>query len=326
MAVVALLAAPMNSGFVRLVAAEPVSVPAGDANPENFEDSCLAIGGEAITIEDGSGNALESSCEVGGGVNECNWIADICTYGAFEQATAAISIDPDDVGGVLQEDTPTAVPPTPTPIQMGGTILINKHFCPPFAQIDAYSASRNDLAMNCQEPAMPVDFAAVQNGATVQSGTALGAPNFLTFAGLPTGDVTIIETLPDGYGPPAVHCSVDDEFGVERQPVEFAFVDNDRIYWPLNDGDVVFCDWFNVPEPLGTTIGVVKQTCPDTYGYDGASVNEYWAACTDLTEGVAFKLDGASTGNPGEQVTDAMGQYTWFDMEADQYFLTETVP
>src|SRR3712207_3924580 len=43
-------------------------------------------------------------------------------------------------------------------------------------------------------------------------------------------------------------------------------------------------------------------------------------------EGVAFKLDGARTGNPGEQATDANGQVTWSEMEADRYFLTEAIP
>ena len=41
---------------------------------------------------------------------------------------------------------------------------------------------------------------------------------------------------------------------------------------------------------------------------------------------MAFKLDGASTGNPGEQLTDANGQAGWSGMEADYYYLTEEVP
>ncbi|MDQ3167677.1 MAG: hypothetical protein M3P94_03400, partial [Chloroflexota bacterium] len=79
------------------------------------------------------------------------------------------------------------------------------------------------------------------------------------------------------------------------------------------------------PQP-SAQIAVTKYTCPETIGYGLGQIDAYWAACTDFTSDVSFKLDGASTGNPGEQVTDAMGQYTWFDMEADQYFLTETVP
>ena len=206
------------------------------------------------------------------------------------------------------------------------TLYVNKHFCPPAAEFDAEAAIIYDLAANCQEPTTPVPFSIIQNGVRIAGGTAIGAPDALIFNGLPVGTVAIVEELPDGFGQPLVFCSVGDEFGNDRAPVTEAPVDNDRITWSLNAGDVVFCDWFNIPSPLGTTISVVKSTCPKTVGPDSGTFDEYAGACLDPTADVSFKLDGARTGNPGEQVTDANGQITWAEMEADHYSITEEVP
>ena len=207
-----------------------------------------------------------------------------------------------------------------------GTILVNKHFCPPIADFDAYGADVYGLAENCQEPASPVTFTASRNGTELATQTTPGAPNYAAFEGLQTGTIEIREDLPEGYGDPIVHCSVSDELGNDRAPLTQAQVDNDRILWELTVGDVVFCDWFNVPAERGTTISVVKITCPDSLGHDVDGSDGFQEACTETTEGVSFKLDGASTGNPGEQTTDANGQVTWSEMEADHYYLTEDVP
>jgi hypothetical protein len=207
-----------------------------------------------------------------------------------------------------------------------GNISINKHFCKGPNDFDAYSASIYDLAANCNEPATNVVFATFQNGTKLKEGTSTGAPNLLTFEDLPVGTITIVETIPEGYGDPIVFCSVKDEQGNDRAPATEAPVDNDRIDWNLNSGDVVFCDWFNVPAPLRTTISVVKYNCPDSIGYSYGEYDDYTKGCTQAASGISFKLDSASTGNPGNQETDTNGQITWSDMEADHYFLTEEVP
>jgi len=206
------------------------------------------------------------------------------------------------------------------------TISINKHVCPPIAEFDPYSATIYELAPACQEPPFPVPFSLARDGATVANGVSQGAPNLLTFKDLAPGTVSVIEELPDGYGDPIVSCSVKDQLGNARAPSAQAPVDNDRITWKLNPADMVFCDWFNVPSPLGTTISVAKYTCPDAVGYDRRGFDAYAQDCYGAAPDVSFKLDGARTGNPGEQLTDANGQVTWSEMEADHYFLTEEVP
>lgn len=214
----------------------------------------------------------------------------------------------------------------PLPQPGNATILINKHFCPSPSEFDAYDATIYELAPNCQEPATPASFAVLKNDVQIASGVSNGAPNLLSFPGLPNGPVTVVETVPLGYDVPRVFCSVKDELGNSRAPLTEATVDNDRIFWTLNAGDVVFCDWFNIPAPRGVTISVTKYTCPVHLGYVSGGFDGYKHRCTKATPNVPFKLDGASTGNPGEQTTDQYGMAYWSGLEADHYYLTEQVP
>lgn len=204
------------------------------------------------------------------------------------------------------------------------TLYTNKHFCPAVAEFDAYAASIYDLAATCHEPTPPVPFTVTRNGATIASGTTSSGP--LVFNGLQPGPISVVETLPEGYDVPIVFCSVKDGLGNSRAPTLPVTVDNDRISWQLNPADVVFCDWYNVPAPLGVSISAVKYACPDSVGYDRDDFDDYAAACTEPVADVSFKLDGASTGNPGDRPTDSNGQVTWSEMEADHYFLSEEVP
>ena len=213
----------------------------------------------------------------------------------------------------------------PAASQTGGEILINNHFCPAAAVFDASTASIYDLTANCQEPAAPVSFLATQNGQAIAGGTANGAPDLLGLE-VPVGEIVVTEALPEGFDAPVVYCSVKDDLGNSRASQTAAPVDNDRIFWTVNDGDVVFCDWFNVPAERGVTISVIKHTCPSGLRLVRGGFEAYAGACPTATEGVSFKLDGASTGNPGEQLTDAYGHITWSEMEADHYYLTEDVP
>ncbi|MDQ3512051.1 MAG: prealbumin-like fold domain-containing protein [Chloroflexota bacterium] len=190
-----------SAGLAQSAATEPIGPPVN--TPSEFEQKCFEAGGQPFEILDGNGSVTSSICELPQGDTECNYVTNMCdVYPPSIQPTPGgplddTSIDPDDVGGIFVDDTPTVGVGTPT------------------------------------------------------------------------------------------------------EPTD--------------------------PQP-SAQIAVTKYTCPQTIGYGLGQIDAYWAACTDFTSDVSFKLDGASTGNPGEQVTDAMGQYTWFDMEADQYFLTETVP
>lgn len=103
--------------FIGDAAAEPVTVPVQGENPENFESSCFVAGGQPFEIHDAEGGVASSVCEFpNGAVNECDYSGGTCTYDVFVHPTPSgpmgdVSVDPDDLGGVLDEDPP---PPAAT--------------------------------------------------------------------------------------------------------------------------------------------------------------------------------------------------------------------
>src|SRR5690606_26285536 len=71
---------------------------------------------------------------------------------------------------------------------------------------------------------------------------------------------------------------------------------------------------------------VYKYVCPEEIGYGAGSYEYYESECEAWTEGISFKLDGESTGNPGSMETDEDGKAVWNEREADTYYLSEELP
>ena len=210
---------------------------------------------------------------------------------------------------------------TPT---LPADLIINKHYCP--LEFDAYAADTNELVQECQEPGPDADFTASQSSGEIGTETATGTPQQATFSQIQPGETQIVETLPEGYGAPIVNCSVSDALAndISSGP---ATVDNDRWNWLIGSGHVVVCDVYNVYAEQYGTISVLKITCPvDFVPSNGGTYEYYETECTEATEGVSFKLDGESTGNPGSQETDQNGQVTWNEREADTFYITEEPP
>jgi hypothetical protein len=206
-------------------------------------------------------------------------------------------------------------------------LTVNKHFCPAVTdEFDAYEADIFELAAECQEAGPPADFTVSQASGEIGTDTAEGDLPLATFSQFTPGQTTISEELPEGYGEPIVSCGVNDGLGNDIAGSALTPVDNDRITWQVGSGHAVFCDWYNVPSDEYGSISVTKITCPESEGYVGGGYDWYSARCTETTADVSFKLDGASTGNPGSQPTDANGQVTWDQREADTYFLSEEPP
>ena len=94
-----------------VAAAEPLTVPVSNETPANFESSCFGAGGQPFEIHGSSGGVATSVCEFSdGSFNECNWGSGSCSYGnqGRVQPTPSgpmgdVSVDPDDLGGVLDE-------------------------------------------------------------------------------------------------------------------------------------------------------------------------------------------------------------------------------
>ena len=84
--------------------------------------NCVNGGGEAITIEDRNGNAVETSCSLGTSVLTCNWSTDSCTLDTIQPTSDPFYDDqPDggvggDVGNEDLDPAPTAPPTASGPV------------------------------------------------------------------------------------------------------------------------------------------------------------------------------------------------------------------
>lgn len=104
-----------------VAAAEPITVPVSGDTPGNFESSCFAAGGQPFEIHNSGGGVATSVCEFSdGSFNECNWSAGTCTYDIPPRVLPTpsgplddVSVDPDDLGGVLDEGPPPAATEPP---------------------------------------------------------------------------------------------------------------------------------------------------------------------------------------------------------------------
>ncbi len=204
-----------------------------------------------------------------------------------------------------------------------GVVTVIKYECFDVLHPDA---TFEDYQYECAQPQADVDFKL--------DGLSTGNPgNYLTDQ---SGTVSwgdreadtyyLTETVPDGYGTPVVFC--DRYFPFDEQVPEYVRYDlyeYAQIQFDLAEGEHITCYWYNVPEHHGGVVTVIKYECLEALGPD-ASFEDYQYACTKPQADIDFKLDGLSTGNPGNYLTDANGQVSWDEREADTYYLTETVP
>jgi hypothetical protein len=217
---------------------------------------------------------------------------------------------------------PGVTPPAPTTY---GTVTLNKITCPD--GFDGYSADIYGLAQNCQDVSKVVSFSLTDStGATSNATTPGSGVNLATFANVPSGALTIVETPVPDYGLPRVFCKNSKITG-EEDPEDEVGVTDTTVNVELKNGyDDLYCDWFNISytEPK-IDITVTKHKCTD--GYSGTDLNDLYANCTEPFDPLSFKLDGASSGNPGEQTTGDVipGGVQWTQMDPDTWYIQEMV-
>ena len=208
-----------------------------------------------------------------------------------------------------------------------GSVTVNKITCP--EGYDGYSGDMFDLAANCQDISQIVDFTLTDvNGATQTATTPGAGINLATFQNVPTGAFTINEdSPPDGYGIPRVFCKNQRLVGQSETSTEVAVNGYAASYEFKIGYDDVYCDWFNISfEPNYVTIVVNKYACPEGYiSYDPSELSQ---SCNEPYDPITFKLDGASTGNPGDQDTGSVipGGVRWSGLEGDTYYISEFLP
>ena len=207
-----------------------------------------------------------------------------------------------------------------------GSVVINKITCPD--GYDGYSADIFDLALNCQDVSQVVNFALTDsNGQTSNATTPGSAVNLATFQNIPQGMLSITEEELDGYGLPRVFCKNQRIVGQSETSTEVP-VNGTTAEVEFKVGyDDLYCDWFNIAyDPGYVTVTVIKHFCPE--GYVSGNYSELAQNCQEPYDPVTFKLDGASSGNPGDQETGSVipNGVQWSGLESDTWFILEFTP
>lgn len=218
------------------------------------------------------------------------------------------------------------VPAGDNPADEPGDVTISKYVCP--AGFDAYAADVYDLTYSCNDPLADVTFLVSDGNAAIDQGTS-SADGIVEFDQLPFGPLSFVEQVPDGYGEPVVFCtsySIVNNLPVIEGPTKQSVLDANQIFYLLEDGETLYCDWFNVPTYDGDPqITISKTECP--VGYDAYATDIYDLAlnCNTSMEGVDFKVsDGGN--NVVEGLTGPSGVVEFGGLPYGAYSIVETVP
>ena len=171
-------------------------------------------------------------------------------------------------------------------------VTANKHLCP--EGFDAYAASPSDLALGCTLDPGSVKFSLHDESLYLEERTiTAAAPG--TWTDVPSGDIRIEEMdLPTGYGMPVVVCRIDFEDGSAVSGPSFQPITGRTwTYVNLSAGQVLTCDWYNVPGGQGA-VSIWKQACPPSVNVAEMSSHELELACQEDIPAITFDLSVGS--------------------------------
>jgi hypothetical protein len=172
-------------------------------------------------------------------------------------------------------------------------VTVNKHLCPD--GFDAYAASPNDLALGCTQDPGSVKFTLHDESLFYEERTiTAAAPG--TWTDVPSGDIRIEEVaLPTGFGMPIVVCKIDFEDGSAVSGPGFQPLSGSTwTYVNLSAGQVLTCDWYNVPGGEGA-VSIWKQACPPTVNVAEMTKHELDQVCQEDIPDITFDLTVSTT-------------------------------
>ena len=200
-----------------------------------------------------------------------------------------------------------------------GMVSIWKEACP--AGFDAQSATLGELEAACNDAIPDVPFS-LQAGTFSDTATSTNLFRYADFLAVPTGPLTVTESVPPDYGEPVVWCRVQEPALPVTTPVRMTVADGTTIAWDLGPNQWLICDWFNAID-TGSTVSVTKYDCPEGTGYEEDDA-WYQANCTATMADVPFTLthsEGQAMGT-----TDASGEVQWADVPLGPFSLQEIIP
>ncbi|MBA3276302.1 MAG: hypothetical protein H0T72_10950, partial [Chloroflexia bacterium] len=201
-------------------------------------------------------------------------------------------------------------------------VHIASHACP--AGVDAYAADLTALVIDCTADPGIIAFTAADGGSYLQTRTA-NATAPAAFMDVPSGSLLVGQALPAGFGLPVVYCRVDFEDGSNVSPAaRMTMGRNSTIAAPLSAGQVLNCDWYNVPGGEGS-VSIWKQACPEGFDAHTATRLELENLCGDDIPTIDFAL--ATGGFSANASSTNLFRYADFQaVPAGAVTVTETVP
>ena len=184
------------------------------------------------------------------------------------------------------------------------TVYVNKHNCS--VGFDALGASIYGLAAGCNEGGTDgvaftlTDISNASTPATTSGGMA-------SWPNVPTGAITLTETIPSGYDSVRVFCNTKNLSGDESGFSEYPAT-NGAISATTKSGYDFYCDWFDIP-PATVSVTITKYDCPANAG-DPTAFGSLLQLCAPQP-GVTFDLTAGSAGTATPMTTDAQGGAQW---------------
>ncbi|MCC6790567.1 MAG: hypothetical protein IT336_02720 [Thermomicrobiales bacterium] len=178
-----------------------------------------------------------------------------------------------------------------------------------------------ELAQNCE--LMSAEFDVYYTGGEQHFNDSFIAENVVP------GDVTVAETVPVGYGEPYVFCSSfyadGGESGFAQVPTaQGAFID------VIDQGEYLYCDWYNVPVNHDGTVTIKKWECPENLAFVVEPTwEDYLAACDAWMNDVNFSLDyedDAETDLSGTTGDDGDGTLVFDGVKPGNIVISEEIP
>lgn len=210
----------------------------------------------------------------------------------------------------------------------GSTVMVVKKSCP--AGIAVGTNDIGDFHATCGSEHPGVEFT-LESGGGVTSTTVTNANGAIEWAGVPTGDFSIQETIPDGFGDPVVFCN----FGDVIQGLPFADGPPTLVAAPgglvaatiLEPNTTYLCYYFNIQdEAPDSRVVVNKRICDpgvDLVLTDDNVINDIITACPTFGEGIEFTLEHAEGSSTQAIVDDAT---FWDGVPPGPFTVTEHVP
>lgn len=151
------------------------------------------------------------------------------------------------------------------------------------------------------------------------------AQGTLTWSGVPSGKLTIIEALPNGYQFSQPYCSVSPIGSGPGSPnSDVVQSDGMTITTQIAPGEALHCELFNIPMPE-STVTIFPYLCPSDYKTADMTLGALQRGCQTPAVDVVYTMT-SSDGHQHHGSTGSDGFVEWQHLPSGTVQIDETVP